>query len=221
GPGGPGQNTTVYLTASGSSFALSTSAGNVYVYQPDTAMASLTGTLDYVVDYDNGESVTEAQVLANASVLFKTGVNATQQTLAWTDSRVSYSWNPALSSTQPGVYEMNVYVLDTYLGAIRVIATSANLGSTAPEPPQYEIPEWPTDPTPTPDPTEPPTGLMGDVNLNGTVDASDALIVLRYAMNLITLTDEQLAVADMNGNGKVDATDAVLIMRYALGVSGN
>ncbi len=206
-PGQPGgQQRTLYLTASGSSFTLSTSAGNVYVYAPDSAMASLQGTLDYVVNSDNGESVPESTILANATIKFKSGMNASEQTLAWTDSRVSYSWNPEYSTTEPGVYEMTVTVLGTELGVIRVISTSENLGSTAPEPPELEIP----------DPPEP--GLVGDVDGNGVVNVTDALLALRHAMGVIMLDAEQVARGDVDGNGVVNATDAIKIMRIALNV---
>ena len=62
-----------------------------------------------------------------------------------------------------------------------------------------------------------PDLLLGDVNFDGVVDVTDALLVLRYTMGLISFTDEQLAVGDMNGDGVVDSTDAVLIMRYTVG----
>ncbi len=211
GPGGPGggpggQQRTLYLTSSGSSFTLSTSSGSVYVYSPDSAMASLQGTTEYLIDTDNGESITEAQILANATIKFKTGVNASEQTLAWTDSRVAYSWNPDFAVGEPGNYEMTVTVLGTTLGTIRVIAIGGELGSTAPEPPQLEIP----------DPPQP--GLTGDVDGNGVVNVTDALLALRFAMGVITLDADQIARGDMDGNGVVNATDAINIMRIALNV---
>jgi hypothetical protein len=52
--------------------------------------------------------------------------------------------------------------------------------------------------------------------MDGTVDASDALLVLRYSMDLIDLTDEQLLRADYNCNGSVSADDALLILRNVL-----
>lgn len=59
----------------------------------------------------------------------------------------------------------------------------------------------------------------GDVDGDGVVNANDALMVMRAALNLITLTDAQQAVADVNGDGAVNATDALMILRMALGVS--
>ncbi len=57
--------------------------------------------------------------------------------------------------------------------------------------------------------------LIGDVDGNGTVDMADALLVMRYVLDINTLTDEQLAVADFNGDGVINTTDVLLIMRAA------
>jgi hypothetical protein len=65
----------------------------------------------------------------------------------------------------------------------------------------------------------PVTVLRGDVDLDGDVDVTDALLALRAAMGVIVLTDEQIASGDMDGNGHINATDAIEIMRYSLGVS--
>jgi len=60
---------------------------------------------------------------------------------------------------------------------------------------------------------------LGDVNCDGSVDASDASAVLTaYALSSIGqdsgLTDEQTALADVSGDGSVDASDASLILSY-------
>jgi|GEM_PF-2843605 hypothetical protein len=59
--------------------------------------------------------------------------------------------------------------------------------------------------------------LLGDVNNDGIVNASDAIIVLRYTLNVMGLTTSQLAAADCNGDGAVDTADALIIMRYCIG----
>lgn len=69
--------------------------------------------------------------------------------------------------------------------------------------------------TATPVPTEPPVGLMGDVDADGSVTAADALLVLKHAAKLETLTAEQLAVADMDENASYDASDALIILKIA------
>lgn len=61
--------------------------------------------------------------------------------------------------------------------------------------------------------------LMGDVNLDGVVDVTDATLVQKYAVGLETLTEEQKALADVTGDGLIDVTDATKIQRIAAGLS--
>lgn len=61
--------------------------------------------------------------------------------------------------------------------------------------------------------------LPGDVDLDGSVDAMDALLVLRYSLNLTDLDEEALALADVNGDGLVNAADALQILRSAMGLN--
>ena len=61
-------------------------------------------------------------------------------------------------------------------------------------------------------------GLLGDINNDGVVDAEDALLALRYSMQIIDDTGLVLANGDMNGDSIVDATDALLILRLVMGM---
>ncbi len=63
----------------------------------------------------------------------------------------------------------------------------------------------------------PTTGIPGDANGDGVVDTLDAVMVMRHALSLITLSDEAIALCDMNGDGEITILDATLIMRAALG----
>lgn len=69
------------------------------------------------------------------------------------------------------------------------------------------------------DETEPPVGLIGDVNGDGVVDISDATNVLRYALEISTIPEQYLGNADVNGDGEINVTDATLIIRMALGIN--
>lgn len=60
-------------------------------------------------------------------------------------------------------------------------------------------------------------GHLGDPNDDGSLDLTDALIVLRFAMGVTELPCAE-AVCDMNGDGTVDMTDALLILRTAMGI---
>ncbi len=57
----------------------------------------------------------------------------------------------------------------------------------------------------------------GDVNDDGKVNATDALLVLRCAVGKATLTERQRLAGDANGDGALNAADALLILRAAVG----
>lgn len=58
--------------------------------------------------------------------------------------------------------------------------------------------------------------LLGDVDQNTKVDASDASLALQAGLKLITLTPAQADAGDVDGNSKVDASDASLILQRSL-----
>lgn len=68
--------------------------------------------------------------------------------------------------------------------------------------------------TPTSTPDE-PDYLIGDVDLDGKVNATDALIVLKHAAKLELLEDIKLIIADVESDEKIDAADALAILKIA------
>ena len=58
---------------------------------------------------------------------------------------------------------------------------------------------------------------LGDVNMDGKVDANDALITLRIMLGLVPHTEYDY-LGDMDGSGTLDGVDALMIMRKALGL---
>ncbi len=62
---------------------------------------------------------------------------------------------------------------------------------------------------------EPPVYQTGDIDMNGSIEVSDALLLMRYAIGIYTLTDAQFALADINGDGYVNTIDAALLLREA------
>ncbi|MBR5279007.1 MAG: sugar-binding protein, partial [Clostridia bacterium] len=59
-------------------------------------------------------------------------------------------------------------------------------------------------------------GVIGDVNVNGKIDARDYLLLKRAYFGTYTLTCG-LEVSDINGNGKIDARDYLLLKRAYFG----
>ncbi len=60
----------------------------------------------------------------------------------------------------------------------------------------------------------PPTGLIGDASLDGTISALDASLILQHAIGLITLPPAALPLADVSGNGEIVAFDASLVLQF-------
>lgn len=63
--------------------------------------------------------------------------------------------------------------------------------------------------------TKPPYTL-GDINKDTKINADDAVLALRYAVQLVELNTTQISAGDVNHDGKVNAEDAVQILRYAV-----
>lgn len=58
--------------------------------------------------------------------------------------------------------------------------------------------------------------LPGDVNLDGVLDTTDVILVMRNVLEIVEFNDTQAALADFNGDGAIDATDALMMMRAIL-----
>ena len=64
--------------------------------------------------------------------------------------------------------------------------------------------------------TNPDKKTKGDVTEDGSIDAADALKVLKHAAKIINIEDAALFdVADMNGDAVLDAADALIILQKA------
>ena len=63
------------------------------------------------------------------------------------------------------------------------------------------------------------TGMKGDVNLDGTVNMTDAVRLLRHTLGIEKLTDPvALANGEVMGDEILDMKDCVKILRYYLGI---
>lgn len=64
-------------------------------------------------------------------------------------------------------------------------------------------------------PAIPNSGILGDINGDGTISVPDAIIIARMAMRILPQFNPE--IADYNGNGKIDVSDAILVMRVSMG----
>lgn len=58
----------------------------------------------------------------------------------------------------------------------------------------------------------------GDINSDGKVNSSDALLVLQHAVESIKLTSAQIKIADMNSDNKINSHDALMILQKSVGI---
>lgn len=73
------------------------------------------------------------------------------------------------------------------------------------------------EPEPGPEP-EPDDVILGDINGDTQINASDALEALKSVAGLVTLTEKQLKAGDVVKDGTVNANDALSILKYAAGM---
>ncbi len=66
----------------------------------------------------------------------------------------------------------------------------------------------------------PPPPLSGDADGDGRVTVSDALLILRFALGLLSPSPLELFRADADMNGAADVPDALAALRSALGIGG-
>ncbi len=59
---------------------------------------------------------------------------------------------------------------------------------------------------------------QGDVNGDGSVDTTDAKLIMQFDLGIADETALSLSGADVNGDGSIDTTDAKLIMQLDLGI---
>lgn len=58
--------------------------------------------------------------------------------------------------------------------------------------------------------------LIGDTNADSKINSADALLILRHAVGLTTLSGKLLISADWNGDGKVNSSDALEVLKFAV-----
>ncbi|MBQ8575646.1 MAG: dockerin type I repeat-containing protein [Clostridia bacterium] len=58
----------------------------------------------------------------------------------------------------------------------------------------------------------------GDIDSNGKINSTDALVILQSAVGKVTLSKEQKSIADVNKDGKINSTDALMILQFTVGI---
>lgn len=125
------------------------------------------------------------------------------------------------------IFNHSMTLLDSALVSGRVVVKAPqpepSTDEPKPEPSTDEPKPEPSTDEPKPDTDEPkpesPKGIYGDVDGDGTLTASDALMILRRSVGLTNLDSELQNIADVDGDGNITASDALIVLRCSIGSS--
>lgn len=107
--------------------------------------------------------------------------------------------------------EYATYTVETEAGAVIVGTSSSGDVETEPEE-EDEDPFSPTEET-----EEDFDGLYGDVNVDGTVNLADSVLLAQYLSGVADVTDQGVDNGDVDKSGATDATDASYLLQYQVG----
>ena len=62
-------------------------------------------------------------------------------------------------------------------------------------------------------------GVIGDINLDNSIDVKDSTLIQKFSAMLIELDKTELALADANGDGRVDVKDVTIIQKYCVNLN--
>ena len=107
-------------------------------------------------------------------------------------------------ATDGGVFKGYVYSYDDGTYSVEIAGKMAKIGKN----------EWITNAISA---QQTAKGMMGDLNGDGKINATDALLALQLAVGKSGLDAEKQQLADVDNSGSVTATDALLILQLAVG----
>ena len=179
-------------------------------------------SLDYVVIKYAGASYNQnygAIVTENASPTIQNSTLMDNEfgLVAFGASNPKINYCDIYHNTYYGVKNVNqAFVIDAennWWGSNTGPTHSANPGGTGDEVSDaVDYDPWLTDNASNP--------IMGDVSLNGYIQAYDASLILQWLVDPVgnPLNAKQQQVADVSGNGTIMAFDASLILQYVVGI---
>lgn len=201
------QDYTVSNQATGSFFPANTTYGKVTIYAwfkdlagnvstAPTAQADYTYTAPVSIQY-NASSVAVNSTLVftvDSSTHYNWVITPSADGVAFVQGTTSLTLNDSASLTVEG----------KAVGTFTVTATPTAGGSALPVTGTINVVQ---------------SFTRGDVNDDGSIDAGDAILVLRYSVQLTTLTATQRAagnVTSKTSNDDIDSGDAIKILRYSV-----
>ena len=59
-----------------------------------------------------------------------------------------------------------------------------------------------------------PNAFYGDIDLDGKVSLTDAVLLAKIAAGQVVANDQQRLNADLNGDSTLDSEDAIILLRF-------
>jgi hypothetical protein len=63
-----------------------------------------------------------------------------------------------------------------------------------------------------------PNAAPGDLNLDGIIDLTDAIIALQVMSGISTLNQSQMSYADINQDGRIGLPEAIYVLQEVAGL---
>lgn len=60
--------------------------------------------------------------------------------------------------------------------------------------------------------------ILGDVNGDGKINSSDAILILQHSVGIETLEGSQFLAGDVSADNRLNSTDAILILQFSVGL---
>ena len=61
-----------------------------------------------------------------------------------------------------------------------------------------------------------PKTLFGDVNMDGRIDITDAVLLNKMAAGAVEANQSQRLNGDVNGNGEIDSADGLILFMFVI-----
>ena len=117
--------------------------------------------------------------------------------------------NGTVTGVAPGSTTVTVTDADGNTAEVTVTVTAANTTNTT-----TDSTTTSTDETTTSVSGTEKDVLLGDVNLDGKIDLTDAILLNKYCAAAVTLNDQALLNANCNGIGGVTVDDSISLLRF-------
>ena len=156
----------------------------------------------------------DAEDLIQAVVITEDGVELTKDTFAGTDFTIRNITQSGTNENEWFVYfdlvDLTSYQFDAVAQQIDGISSASII---------LAIEEVGTETLVLDEVTPPITSaetICGDVNLDGSVDICDAVLIQQYMADSVTLGEQQTTNGDCNGDGVITAEDSASLLRFLL-----